>query len=195
MKICGSCKVEKNDSEFRTRKDGRPGRECTYLNNYCIECDKIRARIYYAQKKDDPEFKEKNRIRARQYQHANPDKIKSRKSTQEFKQKHAAQENARYYKMKDIVSAKMKIKRQTPEYKEMMRAYRCKNKEKIAKQELITKRRYHEKHRDKLTDEYIIRQLISQGVATRESLKIHPEIIEAKRIQLLIKRKVNADTN
>jgi hypothetical protein len=76
-----------------------------------------------------------------------------------------------------------------------MRAYRKRNKDKIHNQEVVTKKRYHEKHRDNVTDEYVIRQLITQGVATRDSLRSHPELIEAKRIQILIKRQINSNAD
>jgi hypothetical protein len=187
MKACSRCKTDKEDAEFRIRKETRKG-GFTYLNNECKECDKERAAIYYAKMKNDPDFKKKNCERARSYTNRNIEKIKIRKQTKEFLAKHNKWNKDSYHRMKDVINAKMKVKRQTSEYKEMMKNYRAKNKEKIHKQEVITKRRYHEKHRDGLTDEYVIRQLVTQEIADREILKIHPEIIEAKRVQLLIIR-------
>lgn len=192
MKTCNRCHIKKDDSEFRTRREARKGNPFDYLNNECKQCDKERATIYYNKKKDDPAFKEKNRRRARNYTESNPDKVKMRRSTKEYAKKHAEWALNRYYRMKDIVAAKMKLKRQTPEYKAKMKAYRQKRKEIIHSQEVVTKRRYHEKHRDSVTDEYIIRQLITQGLATREMLEQSEnyQIIEAKRLQILIKRKI-----
>lgn len=194
MKFCSRCKINKEDSEFRIRKEKRRG-DFSYLNNECKQCDKERAAIYYAKMKNDPDFKKKNRERARNYIVNNIEKIRIRKGTKDFLAKHAKWNKDSYNRMKDVVSAKMKVKRQTPEYKEMMRAYRARNKEKIFRQEVITKKRYHEKNRDGLTDQYIINQLNSQGIADKETLKNYPEIIEAKRVQLLIIRKTKNNGN
>lgn len=169
MKVCSRCKIEKDASEFRMRYDkiGPGSKALTYLNNICKKCEsEIQNKNYFAHK-DNPEFKEKWLEKSREY----------------------------YQKNKDLIKQKMKAKRQTPEYKEMMRNYRARNKEKIFRQEIVTKKRYQQKHRDGLTDEYVIRQLINQEIADRETLKAHPEIIEAKRLQLLIIRKTKQNGN
>lgn len=193
MKVCRNCLINKEDSEFRIRHDKRSG--ISRLNNTCRFCDAEYSRMYYDKHKNDPAFKEKNVKRVRAYAHKNVDVIKVRRQTKEYLEKHAKWELNRYYRMKDVINGKAKVKRQTPEYKAKMKAYREKNKEKIFKQEVVTKKRYHEKHRDNLTDKYIIRQLISQDVATREVLLAHPEIIEAKRLQLLIIRNNKTKNN
>lgn len=169
MKTCSRCRIDKEDSDFRMRyeKRGKGSKKLSYLNNTCRQCESKTQNKTYFSKKDDPKFLEDWRKKSRDY----------------------------YQKNKEIIREKARIKRQKPEYKEMVRKYREKNKDKIHKQEVITKRRYHEKHRDGLTDDYIIRQLISQDVATRSTLKMHPEIIEAKRLQLLITRKTKNHAN
>lgn len=187
-KVCNRCKKKKEAAEFRIRssKEGY-----VYLNSECRQCDKERAEIYYAKVKDKPEFKERNRLRQKEYAEKNCDQIKQRRKKPEYLKKHAELESKRYYKVRDRIKAKMKIKRQTPEYKKMMKEYRKKNKERIYQKEVVTKLRYHEKHRDGLTDDYITRLLKTQGLA------VTPEIIEAKRLQLLIQRKIkqNDDKN
>lgn len=165
MKVCSRCHIEKDNSDFRLRKDKRDDR--IYLNNTCKKCDAELQRIYYNSVKDNQDFKNKNRKRVKDWANS----------------------------LGDQYTEKTKKRRQSEIYKKSMRQYRKKNKAKIYEQEKITKNRYHTKHRDNLTDEYVTRQLISQGVATRESLKLHPEIIEAKRIQLKIKRITNASQN
>lgn len=169
MKNCSRCQENKEDSDFRMRYDkrGKGSKSMAYLNNTCKKCDsEIQNKNYFAHK-DDAEFKETWLKNSREYYHRN----------------------------KHLISEKMKLKRQTPEYKEMMRRYRTNNKEKIFKQEVVTKKRYQQKHRDGLTDEYIIRQLVNQEIADRDILKSHPEIIEAKRLQLLIIRKTKNNAN
>jgi hypothetical protein len=152
---------------MRYDKRGKGSKSLLYLNNTCKKCDsEIQNKNYFAHK-DDPDFKENWLKKSREY----------------------------YHKNKALISEKMRAKRQTPEYKQMIREYRLKNKEKIFKQEVITKKRYQQKHRDGLTDEYIIRQLVNQEIADRDILKEHPEIIEAKRLQLLIIRKTKNNAN
>lgn len=167
MKICSRCKANKEDSEFRIKHDKRVGKERSYLNNTCKKCDSEISTATYYSKKHDLEFMKKWAKKTRDYNSKN----------------------------REIIRQKQKVKRQTPEYKEMMRKYRAKNKEKIHKQEVITKKRYHEKNRDGITDKYVIGQLASQEILDRETIKKYPEIIEAKRIQLLISRKTKNNRN
>ncbi len=153
------------------------------LNPTCKKCDAEMASIYYHKHKNDPAFKQKNCIRAKQYAEKNIDQIKTRKATPEFKTKHAEHNLKSYHKVKDLISAKMKHKRQTPEYKAMMRDYRNRNKDKIFKQEKVTKLRYHEKNRDDITDAYVINLLRGQGIINPTA-----EQIEIKRAEILLLR-------
>lgn len=187
MKTCTRCKIEKEDSEFRirTNKDN----DKTYLNPTCRKCDIDVARIYYNKHKDEPEFKRKNAERAKRYTESNADIVKQRRSTAEYLKKHAYWESNRYYKMRDKINARQKIKRQTPEYKAYMKAYRAARKEKIYRQELITKKRYTDKNRDSVSDEYCIAKIKVQKNINRDA--ITPEMIQIKRGQILIKRLKN----
>lgn len=180
FKVCTRCKENKPKTEF----DPRICKGSFILRAHCKDCDKAYRKAAYDKKKDDPLFKEKNRIRTKEYVEKNIDAVKKRRNCPEFRKKKAGWENKRYHRIKDRVSARMKIKRQTPEYKQMMREYRTRNKHKIYSQEVITKRRYHEKNRDNTTDKYVKNLLRTQGLA------ITPEIVEAKRLQILIKRKI-----
>lgn len=189
MKTCSRCKIKKDESEFRMRKDKRKG-GLFYLNNTCRQCDKEIADAYYNKKKDDPEFKRKNIERAKAYKEKSVDKIKLRKSTIEFKKKYCKWNNDSYYRMKDVIAAKMKIKRQTPEYKKRMKEYRKKNKEKIDKQEAITKKRHQEKIVSTISDAYIVNHL---GLTTKDLPLIKremPELLELKREQIKLSRAV-----
>lgn len=169
MKVCSRCKKRKRDNQFRFRYDkrGRGSKALVYLNNTCRKCDSEIQNKNYFKNKDNPEFRKKWVDKSREY----------------------------YYAHKEEIKEKMRLKRQTPEYKAMMKAYRQKRKDIIREQEIITKKRYHEKHRDNLTDTYIIRQLANQKIADKHDLVNHPEIIEAKRLQILIKRKINQNGN
>lgn len=178
MKACTRCHIEKEDSEFRKRTDKRDGR--VFLNSTCKKCDAALAKKYYDKKKNDPSFKERNILRVKRYTASNFDEIKRRRKLPEYLKKHAGWALKRYYKVKDFVAAKMKVKRQTPEYKAKMAEYRKKNKEKIYQQEVITKKRYHEKNKSLLTDKYIINLLKTQGATA-----ITPDLIELKRVKVL----------
>jgi hypothetical protein len=172
MKICSRCKHNLEDSAFRMRYDkrGRGSKALSYLNNTCRKCDSEISNKQYFHKKDDPGFLENWRKKSREYSQKN----------------------------KEIIKQKNKIKRQTPEYKKMVRDYRAKNKEKISKQEKITRERYARKNTDNLTDTYIIQKLIAgdKGITTKEAAKIFPkELIEAKRLQILLKRKIKNNGN
>lgn len=162
MKVCTRCKKDLDDSCFRKRRDTYKDSVYFSLNPTCRKCDSEITKIYYANKKDIPEFKNKNRERVKKHRQDNW----------------------------EIEKIKAKNRRQTPEYKEMMRNYRKKNKEKIYQQEAIGKRKYYEKNRDGLTDIYIIGLYRTQGLADEETLKKHPELIEAKRLQILLTRKI-----
>lgn len=180
MLPCIRCKDDKPVEEFRIRTDKKKGLK--YYNSNCIACDNEVAKEYYLKVKDNPEFKEKNRRRQKEYADKNIDQIKERRQTTEYRAKHLKWEKGRYKRKRDEINAKMKIKRQTPEYKAMMKAYRQRNKEKIHQQEVITKQRYHEKNKKPITDKYVSNLLRTQGI------KITPENIEIKRGQILISR-------
>lgn len=162
MKLCSRCNVSKEESEYRMRfeKRGRGSKKFSYINNTCRKCDSEISNKYYFAHKDNIEWKEKWRKKSREY----------------------------YDKNREFIAEKMKIKRQTPEYKEMMRCYRQKNKIKIFNQEVITKKRYQEKHKNNLTDIYIIDKLNGNLGISKEELKQMPELIEAKRAQLKLLR-------
>lgn len=189
QKMCSRCEEAKVFEEFRIRLDKR--RNIVYRNANCKKCDAVIAAGYYHKRKDDPEFKAKNVERVRKYYKANIDTIKERKHTKEFREKHAKWNMDSYHRVKDVVAAKMKVKRQTPEYKEKMRAYRERNKERIYQQEVITKKRYHEKNRDTISDKYIINQLVNQGYGTKEQVIKNPDLMEFERAKILLHRLKN----
>lgn len=155
-KICSRCKVGKDLSEFRMRYDkrGKGSKSLVYPNNTCRKCDTEIQNKYYFKHKDTPGFLEKWINKSREYYSANREKIKE----------------------------KMKLKRQTPEYKAMMKAYREKNKEKIYKQELVTKQRYHKKNRDNITDTYAI------NILKNNKKEVNEESIEIQKNKILIHR-------
>lgn len=187
-KKCTRCKETKTKEHFRIKRPKHKGNEYVFLQSHCRECEIYLAKIYYAKKKNDPEFKRKNVERVRNYAKSNPDKIKSRKQTEEFKKKHSELEGKRYHRMKDIINAKLKEKRKNPILKQKRREYIKKNKAKIFKQEVITKKRYHEKNKSLVTDVYTINILRGEGKLnpSREEIDIKKAKILTWRIKKLL---------
>ena len=164
-KICSRCKKPKSIKKcFRFRVDNRRKPPLKYYNNVCRDCEREDSKRYY----------------------------KKESSTEAGRKKINASALKRYHeRYRDKQLVEMKKKRGTSKYKKYIKSYRERNKEKIARQEEITKRRYHEKNRDKVTDKYCENLLRTQGVRSEQ---ITPEMIELKRSQVLlsrIKEKVN----
>lgn len=160
MKLCSRCNIEKDDSAFRVRTDKRRNPPLVYLNNTCYDCDAETQR----------------------------ERVRKQRQTPEGRKKHNQWANKSYHRHRDDRVRKMREKRKTPEYKAKMKEYRENNKQKIYQQEVITKKRYHEKNRDAVTDEYVIGRLIQQGYKREECT---PELIELKRVKILKKRLKN----
>lgn len=124
-----------------------------YLNATCRQCDNSIAKELT--KKRSPEQKAKNAARTRAY----------------------------YAARRDEHNAKQKEKRKTPQYKAYMKEYRRRRKEIIHEQEVITKRRYHEKNKNPITDKYVINRLGQEGIKNPTQ-----EEIELRRAKILIHR-------
>lgn len=159
MKHCRYCGKTKGLDNFRDRYDKRINLH--YKDGKCNECAAQYQLFRYYQKREDKQFMK------------------------------AAAERTRihYYKNKDRIKQYNAERRKTPEYKEKMRLYRQSRKAIIQQQEIITKKRYHEKHRDNLTDEYIVNKLCGKDCRhLKDEFYKHPELIEAKRAQILLIR-------
>ena len=158
MKVCAHCQIEKDESFFGHKCDKRRNPPLHYLDNVCNECRAARQR----------------------------ERTRKERQTPEGRAKHNFWTNESHKRNREKNLAKMKERRATPEYKAYMKAYRERRKEIIYQQELITKRKYFDKNRDSVSDEYCIQKIKEQQKITREN--ITAEMIERKRIQILIKR-------
>lgn len=154
-KTCSRCNNVKAKTEFRVRWEKRQVPPFPYLNNTCKKCDAEIALENHYKNRRTPEGRKRNQESAKKA----------------------------YKKRRDKAVEHMKKKRSTPEYKKMMRDYRQRNREKIQQQEIITKRRYHEKNRDAVTDAYVINNLRQKGI-------IEPSVeqMEMQRVKILTKR-------
>lgn len=131
-----------------------------YLNNTCKKCDAEISNTHYFKNKDNPEFLENWKKKSRSY----------------------------YAEHAEEIKAKRKLIRQTPEYKKMMKEYRERNKARIYEQEVITKRRYHEKNKNEISDKYIINQLVNQGYGKKEDVSKNKDLIAYEKSKILLHR-------
>lgn len=160
MKICSRCHIEKEDYEFRVREDKRYTPVLIYLNNTCKICDAELQR----------------------------DRVRKQRSTPDGKKRHNKWAKEFHKRHREEILKKMCERRKTPEYKAYMKEYRKKRKDIIYEQEVITKKRYHEKNRDNLTDRYAINLLRTQGYGASEEIEKDKEFIDLKKSQVLRKR-------
>lgn len=156
--ICSVCKKNKKKKYFRIRTDKRRNPPLIYPSNICLKCE--------AEKQKE--------------------RTKRERATPEGRKKHNQWAKEFHVRHRDKVLAYGKARRKTAEFKRYMKKYRKRNKEKIAKQEKITKRRYQEKHMNALTDLYVKSKL---GFTKNE--EVPKEIIEAKRMQLKLVRTIH----
>lgn len=156
MQTCLICGEEKEVSEFRGKTDKRikdPVKR-VFFSKTCKKCEAAKQK----------------------------ERVKKQRSTPEGKERHNKWANEFHSRHREKCLAKMKERRQTPEYKAYMKAYREKNKEKIKEQELITKRKYHEKNKKEITDKYASHILRTQGKDISE------ENLELEKVKILVHR-------
>lgn len=154
MKICSKCHIEKDISEFREKKERYKNSIYLVRDSICNTCAKVLAKEHYHKKMSDPKNRERHNELAK----------------------------LQYWKRRDKNIAQSKVYRSKPEYKENRKKYIEKNKEKIYKQEVVTKKKYSEKHKKGLTDKYISRLLVTQNKPVTE------DSIENKKVEVLISR-------
>lgn len=155
-KICTCCKMPKSKKRFRWRtKKGY-----TYQQGKCIDCENAEQKIRYDSKKDNIDFKIKNRQRVKNYQRENW----------------------------DVVQEKNKKRRQTKRYKENRRKYTLKNYDKISRDHKIRAKKWFEKNRDELSDSYVVSKIIGKTKVSPDEVRREPELIEIKRMQLKLGR-------
>lgn len=114
------------------------------------------------------------------------DRTKRYRKTPRGKDKHNKSAKEFHKRNREKILLRWKNKRDTDVYKEYMKSYRGKRKNIIFAQEVVTKNRYLEKNKKIVSDEYCIAKLKEQLKIQR--LDITSEMIEVKRVKILIKR-------
>lgn len=175
MKVCNRCKVNKDDSEFRLRRETRGkrgGGKLTYLNNVCKKCESETQTRYYFQNKDNPEWLENWRKKSSDY----------------------------HKKNREEILKKMAKRNATPEHKAYMIEYNKKNKDRIKLQSRARNKKYLRKlimnlkpayaKRLRLTAEYQIKSDKSKAKSSLYLNKTDWEIllqVAKTRLQKLLK--------
>lgn len=163
-KNCSRCKGDLPIEQFRKRFDKRSN--STYYNSTCRTCDNAISMENHEKRKNDPVYIEKQNKRSAKYRLLNAELIK-----QQNKETHT-------YK--------------NPRFKKWRQKYIKKNNKKIQQQEVITKKRYHEKNRDNLTDKYIIKLLCSGYSMEKTFVIANPHLIEEHRAKVKAEREQRA---
>lgn len=159
---CSRCKESKLANQFRIRIDKRIKfkKPLHYLNNVCRECERIRGTEYHRKKKSNPEYRKKVAGWSREYHKRHREKILPR----------------------------VKNYREKPQNKKNRKEYNKKNHDRIAQMHKVVAKKWSEYQRDNLTDSYCIQLIRTQTGLTRK--EITPEMIQQKRLQIKLKRKM-----
>lgn len=159
---CPVCKEPKLANQFRVRVDKRLKfkKPLCYLNNVCKPCEAARQLVRYNKTKDDPKYKSKHAERARGF----------------------------YHKHKDKIKVYTKQHRSRPKSRAIRKIYDRQHAARIKPMHSIVAKRWHEKHRDALSDVYCMGLIRVQTGLKR--WQITTEMIEQKRISVKLKRKL-----
>ena len=160
-KFCNSCEQEIDIANFRYRWEKRKrSNPLKYLNNICKDCERNKGHEYYERNKNNPDFQQKTRDRAKKYARKNQVGKKS------------------WEKRKNDLN-----------YIKAHKQYLRENSEKIKQKQKIRGQKWHRKHCDNLTDNYISIRLKSTGytdeMITSEIIRVKRSIIKEGRTLVL----------
>jgi hypothetical protein len=193
MKTCCKCKESKELTEFNKHKGNKDGLQYT-----CNPCRKAIAAEYYiktieAQAARGKRYREANieKVRAtrKRYYQENKEKILARQ-----KNEHTKEYNKKYYlEHSEKSKARASLwRKENPEYaKAISRAWR----EAHPEQKKLSAREYAKKQRAKLSDSYI-KAIFNHSIGGSIVVNNIPkELIEAKRLQILINRRIKDENS
>lgn len=204
-KICKICETEKSNSEFHKQTKGLYG-----TRSKCKVCLSAEMKII----RNSDSYRETNKLRQRAYRKKNPDKNleicrkyyhKNKDSLNEVRRtRYATDPDFRQKKILQEIQYKATGRRlelrQLPENREKCKIksklYKKNNSEKVKKYSENYRKENHDfmlslykRRRETLTDGYILGQLIkNRPFLSKED--IDKDMIEMKRLLILIKRKV-----
>lgn len=200
MKTCKTCGKDKPIEEFVKSKNTKDGRL-----NKCKLCDNLtRKEQYYAKheyrKQKDKEYREKNKEKVKlwshKYKEKNREKIRiaerewrknnpelSRERSRRWRKLHGKEH---YQKNREMFVANViRWQKENKErYRKRLKEWRIKNHPECIEKERLSRK----KATDKLTDGYVVRLLKDKGKLLVKD--VPKELIEAKRLQILIQREI-----
>ena len=200
MKTCKTCGEEKPIEEFVKSKNTKDGRL-----NKCKLCDNlVRKEQYYAnheyRKQKDKEYREKNKEKVKlwshKYKEKNREKIRiadrewrknnpelSRERSRRWRKLHG-KEHYQENKQMFIANAVRWQKENKERYIKRVKEWKMKN----YNAWLQNERELHKTKVENLTDDYVVKLLKGKGKLLMKD--IPKELIEAKRLQILIQREI-----
>ena len=200
MKTCKTCGEEKPIEEFVKSKNTKDGRL-----NKCKLCDNlVRKEQYYAnheyRKQKDKEYREKNKEKVKlwshKYKEKNREKIRiadrewrknnpklSRERSRRWRKLHG-KEHYQENKQMFIANAVRWQKENKERYIKRVKEWKMKN----YNAWLQNERERHKTKVENLTDDYVVKLLKGKGKLLMKD--IPKELIEAKRLQILIQREI-----
>lgn len=184
-KKCTKCGEVKMLRFFHKQSKGALGvcSVCKICSSAYSQKKYLKRRNSILSKRNNLDYKLKKREYDKQYATKNKDKIKDyqikwgKKNSESIsiRQKKYLHDNH------EIIALRNKIYRDRPEYKEMIKDYYIKNKDKIQTQ----KKAFYKNQREELNDSYIC-QLLNIS-----KLDCPKELVEAKRAQIILYREIN----
>ena len=190
-KICKNCKTKKDLESFYRRKKPKNS-----ISSFCKDCDKERSKIY------DQKRCEKIKENKKRYYIENKEKCKELQREWRLKNRERSKELYKQWRLKNIEKWKEQQKRykssnlekarlywskwyySNPEkVKEYVKQYKLANPEKIKKASVL--------RTALLKDYYVCRLIMQRTGLSKEDILQYPELIEAKRAQLMILREIN----
>jgi len=200
MKTCKTCGEEKPIEEFVKSKNTKDGRL-----NKCKLCDNlVRKEQYYAnheyRKQKDKEYREKNKEKVKlwshKYKEKNREKIRiadrewrknnpelSRERSRRWRKLHG-KEHYQENKQMFIANAVRWQKENKERYIKRVKEWKMKN----YNAWLQNERERHKTKVENLTDDYVVKLLKGKGKLLVKD--VPKELIEAKRLQILIQREI-----
>lgn len=203
MKICKNCKEKKSIEEFVKSKNTKDGRlnKCKLCHNLLVKKQYYDNHEYTKQK--NKEYREKNKEKLnlcnRRYKEKNREKLRlaekewrknnpelSRERSRRYREAHPNYKKEYYAENKSkLIKKVIKWQKENKErYIKRVKEWKMKN----YNAWLQNERERHKTKVENLTDDYVVKLLKGKGKLLMKD--IPKELIEAKRLQILIKRQI-----
>lgn len=187
MKTCTKCNQSLPETEFHKDSRKRDG-----LRAHCRACESVLAAKYRARNPERvgqrlKEYRAKNREQVLARQRAryaqDPERVLQRQKAYRENNKERIRLRSKIYREKNLDQARLRCRvyraKNLDRRLQAEKAYRLRNKERL--------QQVCKEYREKLADGYV-RSLLIQGSTGLRQRDVPDSLVEAKRMQLLIKR-------